>query len=423
MTTSKAGQGAMQPSANDFDMASPQVHANPYPYYAAMRRDSPIHPLAPGEPFYAITRYADVIHILHNPEIFSSQALQAVLQGDAAGTGPNHGALAGHRLFTSPMVLATDPPDHGRLRRLVNRGFTQRRVAVMESRVREIADQCLDKAIKGDELELVRGLAIPLPITVIAEMLGVESIMLDQFKEWSDALTIGLAGVSDRYTAADVRKAADEMAECVERIVAERRAEPRDDLISVLSQAEEGDVLSTGELLSFVALLILAGNETTTNLIGNGIRALLANPDQLERVLADPDPALISRMVEEVLRYESPVQLFQRSNAEAAELPSGPVPAGSTLLVFFGAANRDEEHFEHAERFDIDRKIQDHLAFSHGIHYCLGASLARLEARVAFEALFSRCRKLELAADSIQMLDSAAIMGAKSIPLRFEARA
>jgi len=316
------------------------------------------------------------------------------------------------------MMIATDPPDHGRLRRLVNRGFTPRRIGALEPRIREIANQCLDKAIQGGELELVRGFSIPLPVTVIAELLGVEPDRVDQFKAWSDAFVIGLSGTTGEYTSEDVQKAADEMADYFERVAAERRANPRNDLISVLSQAEEGDSLSTGELLSFVALILIAGNETTTNLIGNGVKALLAHPNQLERVMADP--TVIPALVDEVLRYDSPIQALPRSNSNAVELPSGKIPENSTLLVYYGSANRDEEQFPDAECFDIDRPAQEHVAFSHGIHYCLGASLARLEARVAFETLFSRCRSLELAADSIPMVDSAILRGPKSVLLQVE---
>jgi cytochrome P450 len=421
MTASATHQTESQtgPSASDFNLLSPEFRANPYPYYAAMRRDSPIHPLAPGAPLYAITRYADVIHILHHPELFSSSALQAALQGGGIGIGPNSGALAGHRLLTSPMMIASDPPNHGRLRRLVNRGFTPRRIANLEPRIREIANQCLDEAIHGGEIELVRGFTIPLPVRVIAEMLGVESDRVDQFKAWSDAFVVGLSGGAGQYSPEDVRKAADEMADYFERVATERRAHPKDDLISVLTQAEEGDALSTGELLSFVALLLIAGNETTTNLVGNGVKALLAHRDQLERVMADS--ALVPALVEEVLRYDSPIQALPRSNSSSVDLPSGTVPANSTLLVFYAAANHDEAKFPDAERFDIDRSTQDHVAFSHGIHYCLGASLSRLEARVAFETFFSRCQKLELTTDSIPMVDSAVLRGPKSLPLRIGA--
>ena len=404
-----------KPKAEDFNLLDPDVRGDPYPYYAALRRESPIHQLAKGLPFYAITRYADVIHVLHHPELFSSTALQAALQGGGIGIGPNSGALAGHRLLASNMMIATDPPDHARLRTLVNRGFTPRRIAALEPRIREIANGCLDKAIKGRELELVSGLSVPLPVTVIAEMLGVEPDRRDQFKEWSDAFVIGLSGASGQYSPEDVRHAADEMADYIERIAEERRTQPRDDLISVLTQAEEGEALSTGELMAFVVLLLIAGNETTTNLIGNGVKALLAHPDQLAQVAANP--ALVPALVDEVLRYDSPIQGLPRVAREEVELPSGSVPENATMLVFFASANRDEEQFPGAARFEIGRPAPGHVAFGHGIHYCLGASLARLEARIAFEALFERCEKLELAADTIPMLDSLVLRGPKALPL------
>jgi len=419
MTATATQSTTEEPRARDFSLLSPQVRENPYPYYAALRRESPIHQLADGMPLYAITRYADVIHALHHPELFSSTALQVALQGGGIGIGPNSGALAGHRLLASSMMIATDPPDHARLRRLVNRGFTPRRIAALEPRIRELANIFLEEAIRDGELELVSGLSVPLPVTVIAEMLGVEPDRRDQFKAWSDAFVIGLSGAAGQYSVNDVRQAADEMADYIERIAAERRADPRDDLISILVQAEEGDSLTTGEVMSFVVLLLIAGNETTTNLIGNGVKALLAHREQLDRVAADP--ALVPALIDEVLRYDSPIQGLPRSTRSAVELPSGKVPENAMLLVFFASANHDDEQYPHAERFDIDRQAPGHVAFGHGIHYCLGASLARLEARVAFETLFSRCRSLELAGDSIPMLDSVVLRGPKRLLLRVEA--
>lgn len=418
MSTSTNLGPSAEPTAADFSLLTPEVRENPYPYYAALRRESPIHQLAPGAPLYAITRYEDVLHILHRPETFSSTALQAALQGGGVGIGPNTGALAGHRLLADSMMIATNPPDHGRLRRLVNRGFTPRRIADLEPRIRELADRFLDQAIIDGELDLVRGLSIPLPVTVIAEMLGVEADLVDQFKAWSDAFVIGLSGAAGEYTKDDVRKAADEMADYFERIAHERRTAPRDDLISLLVEAEGGDALSTGELMSFIALLLIAGNETTTNLIGNGVKALLAHPDQLARVQANPE--LVPALVDEVVRYDSPIQGLPRSSEAEVEIPSGTIPANSTLLVFFAAANHDENQFPGAERFDIEHPAPGHVAFGHGIHYCLGASLARLEGKVAFETLLSRCRKLELAGDSIPMLDSLVLRGPKSLRLRVE---
>ena len=405
------------PRAGDFNLLSAEVRADPYPYYSALRRDSPIHPLVEELPFYAVTRHRDVLHVVHNPETFSSTALQMALQGSGMAIGPNSGALAGHRLLTSPMMIANDPPDHGRLRRLVNRGFTPRRIAALEPRIRELAREFVGRVAEGGEMDLVRDLSVPLPVTVIAEMLGVELDLRDRFKEWSDAFVVGLSGGAGQYSPDDVRRAADEMADYIGEIAAQRRVEPADDLISVLVDAEEGEALSTGEVLSFVALLLIAGNETTTNLIGNAMKALLAHPDQLERVRSDP--SLIPQMVEETLRYDSPIQGLPRTATCDAELPSGTVPKDAMLLVFFGSANRDDDEFPDAGRFDIDRSAPTHVAFGHGIHFCLGAALARLEARVAFEVLFERCRNFELRADDIPMVDSLVLRGPKKLPLGF----
>jgi len=422
-----------------YDPFSTETRANPYPHYAELRQGAPVHRLE-GTGFYLVSRYEDVLFVLKHPEFFSSKAMQRmIMSGMGVGIQNMDPSQAFDpkavqvlaelskslgfnpvELMMTPSVIASDPPRHERLRGIVNRGFTPRRIAALEPRIRELASGCLDAAIRHGDLELVSGLSVPLPVTVIAEMLGVEPERRDQFKAWSDAFVIGLSGAAGQYSKDDVRRAADEMADYIERIAAERRASPKDDLISVLVRAEEGDTLTTGEVMSFVVLLLIAGNETTTNLIGNGVKALLAHPEQLARVLTDR--SLVPALVDEALRYDSPVQALPRSTQSAVELPSGNVPANSVLLVFFASANHDEEQFRDAERFDIDRETPGHVAFGHGLHFCLGASLARLEARVAFEELFSRCRSLELAAGSVPMLDSLVLRGPKSLPLRVEAR-
>jgi cytochrome P450 len=230
---------------------------------------------------------------------------------------------------------------------------------------------------------------------------------------------VGYSGTSGEWSPSGVRQALDEMADYVERMLDERRADPRDDLISVLVQAEEGDALSTDEVMAFAVLLLVAGNETTTNLIGNAMKALLAHPDQLAQVASEP--ALIPAMLEEVLRYDSPVQGLPRKLMQPAELAGTALPAGSDLILMFAAANRDESRFPDPERFDIHRHPEGHLAFGHGIHFCLGASLARLEARVAFEALFERCRDIRLDDDEIPFVDSWVVRGPRRLQLRFEA--
>jgi cytochrome P450 len=404
-------------SAADYNALDPKVRANPYPYYAVLRRESPLHPMIPGVPIFTVSRYEDVQFVLHHPELFSSTAFRVLFQGGLS-LSPNSGVLAGHPLIDSPMMISVDPPDHMRLRGIVNRGFTPRRIRALEPRLRELAESFIAKVAAKGEMDLVRDLAIPFPVTVIAEVLGIEPERRDQFKHWSDATVIGLSGVSQEFTKDEVRNSADEMADYIARVANERRAKPKDDLISLLVRAEGGEALSTGEVLSFVFLLLVAGNETTTNLIGNAMKALAYHPEQLDQVYAQPE--LVPQMLEEALRYESPVLSLPRRATETVELPCGKVDKGTFVMVLFGSANRDEKQFPDPDVFDIHRQPQGHLAFGHGIHFCLGAALARLEGRIAFETLLSRCRNLRLACDEVPMIDSLALRGPKVLPLRFE---
>jgi cytochrome P450 len=402
---------------SDYNPLRPEVRADPYPYYAALRRESPVHQIVPGLPYYTVTRYADVLFALQHPELFSSTGMAGMTQSTTAGAGSN--LIGMHRLFGSSLLIAVDPPDHTRLRRLVNRGFTPRRIALLEPRLREIARECVGKVVPRGEMDLMRDLAIPLPVTVIAQMLGVETGRIDQFKHWSDAVAVGSSGLSGEWSAAGVTRALDEMAAYLERMLEDRRKQPRDDLVSVLVQAEEGDALSAGEVMTFVVFLLVAGNETTTNLIGNAMRALLAHPDQLAQVARDR--ALVPGMIEEALRWDSPVQGLPRRVMAPTELGGTVLSPGWDLVLMFAAANRDESRFPDPERFDIHRHPEGHVAFGHGIHFCLGASLARLEARVAFESLLEQCRDFRLDEDEIPLLDSPVVRGPKRLRLRFEA--
>lgn len=401
---------------SEYNPLLPHVRANPYPYYAALRRASPVHK-APSLPFYTVTRYRDVLDVIHQPETFSSTALQMLLQG-AQPVGPNSGALAGHRLVASAMMIASDPPDHTRLRSIVNRGFTPRRIGALEQRLRELCEGYLAPFLREGRMELVHGLSIPLPVTVIAELLGVEPERREQFKHWSDTFVLGLSGTVSGIGADDMRRGADAMAEYFERFVAERRARPKDDLISVLVAAEAGEALTVSEILSFILLLLIAGNETTTNLIGNGMQALLEHPDQLAAVAAQP--ALVPRFVEETLRYSSPIQSLPRRTLHDTTIAGQPVPKDSYVMAVFASANRDEEQFPDADRFDIRRETQGHVAFGHGIHFCLGASLARLEARIAFETILRRCQNLRLDQGEVQMIDSLILRGPRTLQIAFD---
>lgn len=407
-------------SAADYSPLSPEVRANPYPYYAALRRESPVHQLLPGAPLFALSRYNDVVFALHHPEVFSSTALQVLAQGGGISLGPNSGALAGHRALESAMMIATDPPDHARLRRLVNRGFTPRRIAALEPRLRELAAGFVEQVAGAGRMDLVSDVAIPFPVTVIAELLGVEPDRREQFKRWSDAIVIGLSGVSSEFGRDDIVRVADEMTDYIEQIVAERRENPRDDLVSVLVDAEQGEALTAGEVLSFVILLLIAGNETTTNLIGNTMKALLNHPDQMADV--ERDTSLIPAVLEETLRFDSPIQGLPRKAMRDVEMERGTIPKDAFVMVLFASANHDEHQFLEPERFDMRRDPRGHVAFGHGIHFCLGASLARLEARVAFETLFSRCQGFRLDGDEIPMIDSMLLRGPRSLPLVFESR-
>ncbi len=414
-STSTAGESI---SAQDYNPLSPEVRANPYPYYAALRREDPVRQFMPGMPFFALSRYEDMEFALHHPEIFSSTAFRMITQG--GGLGPNSAALSGHRIVETPMMISVDPPAHSRLRNIVNRGFTPRRIAALEPRVRAIAEGLVDAVAPSGRMDLVRDLSIPLPVRMIAELLGIEVERLDDFKRWSDTIMLGLASATGEFTSEQIRCAADDVSNYMEGVAADRRAHPRDDLVSVLVQAEGGEALTTDEVVSFAFLLLIAGNETTTNLIGNATRALLDHPQQLAEVAANPD--LIPAMLEEALRYDAPIQSLPRLTTRDVELAGTKIPKEAQLLLLYGSANRDEARFPDPDRFDIHRDAQPHLAFGHGIHFCLGAALARLEARVAFETLFSRCRDLRLETDTVTMLDSLLLRGPKSLPLAFEPR-
>jgi cytochrome P450 len=407
----------IQPS--DYMPISPIVRKDPYPYYEVLRRESPVHQVVPGLPFYALTRHEEVAYALHHPEQFSSTAFRILTEGVGPLEGSSARTLAGHRILGSPMLISVDPPDHAPMRKIVNRGFTPRRIQDLEPRIRELANLYLDKALSGDRFDLIDEFSVPLPVTVIAELLGIESGRRDEFKHWSDCIVFGLSGLSS-FEPGEVKQAADDMAEFFDRMADERRRNPRDDLISLLVAAEEGEALSTEEVMTFCVLLLIAGNETTTNLIGNAMKALLQNPEQ--RAEVEANPSLIPAMLEEACRYESPVQGIPRLAMQDIEFEGGTVPKDSRVLVLMAAANRDEARFPDADRFDIHRNTQGHLGFGHGIHFCLGAALARLEARVAFEELFRRATDFRLETQDVLPHDSLLVRGPKELEISFRRR-
>lgn len=345
-----------------FDLFAAGVIADPYPWYRVLRDTSPVHYVEERD-IWVLSRYADVRAALLNHKAFSSA------EGIAYG-----------RESTSDMITS-DPPGHTRLRKLVNRMFTPRAVAMIEGRVLAIITDLLDAVQERGRADWVADVAVPLPITVIAEMLGIDVADRADFKRWSNSI---LAVIGGDHTADEWAALNADRAQCIEylrAVIAERHrsAARGSDLISVLLEASEGDQLSENEVLTFCMLLLVAGNETTTNAIGNGLRALHEHPDQM--ALLAHDPSLINSAVEETLRYDAPIQGLFRTLLGDVTLPSGELPAGARVLLLYGAANRDSRQFEDGDTFRLSRNATGHVAFGAGIHACVGAALARMELR------------------------------------------
>jgi len=426
-----------------FDLFSQEIRQDPYPHYAELRQRAPVYRL-PESGFWVVSRYDDVLFVLKHPELFSSGAMRTMMMG-GLGLGMQFGPKGLETPDTAAMqqmlkiasrlpfdvqellkgrsLIASDPPAHGPMRNIVNRGFTPRRIAALEPRIREIAAEALagivEECLEKREFDLVQNLTIPLPVTVIAELLGVESERQRDFKDWSDAIMAGVTGSAAGTQPDWLIDAFTEMMAYLTDAVERRRRDPKDDLISTLVQAEEGETaLSPLEVLMFVMLLLVAGNETTTNLIGNAVVALRANPGELDKVRSDP--GLVPSLVEEALRYDSPVQALFRQATRDVELAGATIPKGSIVLPLFGAANRDGKQFPDPDRFDVSRNAQGHLAFGFGIHFCLGASLARLEAKVALESILYSMPEFRVTEDRVEYVDSFLLRGPRRLPLAFE---
>ena len=404
---------------------------DPFPVYRELRDHAPVH-WAPESKCYCVSRYTDVMAILKDPDTFSSRAMFTVVMNGGEENLPPLNWTAIKFLVryllqvrmnpiafgTARNLIAMDPPGHGPMRSVVNRGFTPRRIAEWEPRIREIVKEQVAGLGVADRFDVMRDLAIPLPVQIIAEMLGVEPDRVGDFKSWSDAFIAGATGErrADRFHPETVRAILG-LNGYLRKIVRERKKRPADDLISVIAATDPGgEKLSVIELVMFVQLLLIAGNETTTNLIGNSVQALLDYPDQLARVHADP--GLIPAMLDEALRYDSPIQMVFRTATRDVEIRGTQIPRGGQLAVLIGSANRDERRFENPDVFDIGRDAQGHLAFGFGQHFCLGSALARLEARAALEALVPELPRLERPAAARELVDSFLVRGPRRLELR-----
>jgi len=389
---------------NPFD---PEVIRDPYPSYARLRRETPL--CRTGLGFAAVSRYDDVLGVLRRPEAFSSSAMADLINGVKA--------LSPEDLGQGETLLGSDPPAHTRLRKIVNRAFTPRHVAALEPRVRGIVQGLVAALPSGEACDLVAALAVPLPATVIAEILGIDADRRQDFKRWSDEIVAAMGSAPDADLRSRLERSFVERAAYLEQVVEDRKRRPRDDVISALVRAEqEGGAMSEDEVGNFIVLLLVAGNETTTNLIGNALLAGLEHPWVLEAI--GRDSSLVPAWVEETLRYDSPVQLTFRRARQEVELAGEKVLEGEILGCLLGSANRDERRFSAPDRFDLMRANSAHLAFGFGTHFCLGSNLARLEARVALEALLSRFRRFERVEPEVERAPSLLIRGPRSLFFR-----
>ena len=386
----------------DFNPHSRELQDDPYPTYRKMRDESPVmHVSELG--FWAISRYDDVQRALREPSKFSSK--RSLDTNDA--------------LSNVPMIVIMDPPRHGELRSLLSRAFTPRRVAELSHRIREISIELIDGFVEKGSCDLWRDLSAPLPTIVIAELLGVPSEDREMFKEKSTALaaSVGPAMEMDPAALAAGSHPVMELAAYLAGAFEQKRKRPSDDLMSALLAAEvDGQHLSEAELVGFAVLLLIAGNETTTNLISSA--ALLLDRHRDQRTYLFEDPARIEIAIEEFLRFESPVQGLERIVTEDLVLRDEKLRRGDKVFLMLGAANRDERRIEDAARFDVRRTPNPHLAFGWGAHFCLGASLARMETRIVFEEISKRLPDYSVSGPT-QRLYSGAFRGLLSVPIEF----
>ncbi|TXK85113.1 cytochrome P450 [Paenibacillus sp. N3.4] len=373
-----------------FDVFSQEFKTNPYPVYAHLRDHAPVYrtELPDGQGMWLITRYADVMSVMKDNRFVKD--IRNALTKEEFEQIPRKPEVL--EQFSQNM-LDLDVPDHTRLRTLVHKAFTPRYIDQLHDRIEQIIDELLDTMEGEEEVDLIHSFAYPLPITVIAELLGIPPEDKNQFRAWSDDLVAGsgVLDLDDSQLAISVA-----LAEYFRKLFAIRRNEPQDDLISALVQVEEqGDRLNESELLAMAVLLLIAGHETTVNLLGNGMLTLFQHPEQMEKLKGDL--SLIPGAVEEMLRFSSPVEMATpRFTSEAVELNGTIIPRGEMVMLVLASANRDPEQFPNPEIMQIDRQENRHLAFGMGIHFCLGSPLARLEGQMAFTALLKRFPNLQL---------------------------
>ncbi|MGI8336284.1 cytochrome P450 family protein [Actinomadura scrupuli] len=390
----------------------PAFAADPFPFYRELREQGPVRHvcLANGLEAWLITRYDDVLAAFSDPRLSSDI-------GDAEDPTLLEQLPSSERGSLRRSMLRVNPPDHTRLRRLVSKVFTARRVAELRPRIQEVTDQLLDAIAPAGRADLIEEFALPLPVTVISELLGVPAGDRHGFQEWTNTMLAQRSGAPDQ---ARMEQAWEQMRAYLEGLLATKRARPGDDLLSALTMAhDEEHRLDEDELIAMAFLLLVAGYITTVNLIGSGIAALLAHPDQL-KLLRD-DPRLLPSAIEEFLRYDGPVSPgIARFPTEDIEIGGVTIPRGATVLVGTAVADRDPAQFPSPDRLDVARADNAHLAFGHGLHYCLGAPLARLEGQIAIGTVLNRLPNLALAVPFDELpWQVATLRGPKHLPVTF----
>ncbi|GAA2608137.1 cytochrome P450 [Actinomadura fulvescens] len=394
-----------------FNPLDPEFAANPYPHFQRLQHDSPVVRTPAG--IWYVTRYHDVAAVLRDARFGHGDG--TVEEEKLGWLGTASGA-SGEKVRS---FFALDPPDHDRLRRMVTKGFSARRVQLLEEQVQRVVDELLDEALRKDEIDVMAELAYPLPVIVICELLGVPPGDREVFHGWSEALARGL-DPDFVQTPRDIQargKALLEFRDYFLDLSAARRKEPGEDLISALIQVEEeGDMLSETELLTTCVLMVIAGAETTVNFLGNSTLALLRHPDQ--RALMTDRPEEFPAAMEELLRYDPPVQMTFRVALEDVELRGEHIAKNDLVIVVMGAANRDPEVFDDPDRLDLTRPVGRHLAFGLGTHFCFGAPLARLQGRLLLPDLFRRAPGITLVEDKVTYKRNVLLRGLSALPVR-----
>lgn len=403
----------------DQELLSPEFFKDPYPFYYRLRVEQPIH-WSDVWNGWVLTRYDDVVTALRDTHRFSNVGRIDPFLGQLPQL--THETAAPLKNHFTRAITHLDPPDHTRLRALIKKVFTGQLVQSMQPRVQALVDKLLAAiATSGScRADLIGDFAYPLPATVIGEMLGVPPADRDQYKKWSDDIGVGLFGTGQatRDNVEQARQSLLELTDYLRYLVRQRRQYPQHDLISSFIEVEDhGDRLSEAELFSTCVTLLIAGHGTTTNLIGNGLVALLRHPDQLEHLRMNP--GLIATAIEELLRYDSPLQRIWRMATENVEINGATIKKGQIVLPMLGAANRDPAEFPSSDQLDLNRRRNKHMAFGNGIHLCIGAPLARLQGVIAINTIVQKFPSLQLETDALAWEANFFHRGLKSLPVTF----